>query len=80
MEYFGRVILRRLAVALTLLVLSSGCSFTPLINNKLSGNRIPTVLYGPGGEGAHAVVEWVDLAQAERCTDVLIAVARDFCA
>src|SRR5439155_18149211 len=38
-EYFGRVILRRLAVALTLLVLSSGCSFTPLINKKLSGNR-----------------------------------------
>lgn len=38
-EYFGRVILKRLTVALALLVLCSGCSFTPLINNKLSGNR-----------------------------------------
>jgi Asp-tRNA(Asn)/Glu-tRNA(Gln) amidotransferase A subunit family amidase len=38
-EYLGRVILKRLAVALALLVLCSGCSFTPLINNKLSGNR-----------------------------------------
>ena len=24
---------------------------------------IPTVIFGPGGEGAHAAVEWVDLAQ-----------------
>ena len=39
MEYSGRVILKRLTVALALLVLCSGCSFTPLINNKLSGNR-----------------------------------------
>ena len=39
MEYFGRVILRRLAVALASFVLCSGCSFTPLINKKLSGNR-----------------------------------------
>ena len=46
----------------------------------LAAAGIPTVLYGPGGEGAHAVVEWVDLPQAERCTDVLIAVAREFCA
>lgn len=38
-EYSGRVILKRSSVALALLVLSSGCSFTPLINNKLSGNR-----------------------------------------
>src|SRR4029453_9248189 len=37
--YFGRVTLKRLTVALALLVLSSGCSFTPLINNRLSGNR-----------------------------------------
>jgi amidase len=38
-EYFGRVTLKRLTVAQALLVLCSGCSFTPLINNKLSGNR-----------------------------------------
>ncbi len=38
-EYSGRVILKRLTVALALLVLCSGCSFTPLINQKLSGSR-----------------------------------------
>ena len=41
---------------------------------------IPTVLFGPGGEGAHAVVEWVDVAQVERCAEVLTAVAAEFCA
>jgi acetylornithine deacetylase len=40
---------------------------------------IPSVLFGPGGEGAHAMVEWVDLEQAERCVETLVAVAADFC-
>jgi acetylornithine deacetylase len=40
---------------------------------------IPTVVFGPAGEGAHAVVEWVDLASVERCAEVLVAVAREFC-
>jgi len=40
---------------------------------------IPTVIFGPGGEGAHAVVEWVDLASVERCAEVLLAAAREFC-
>ncbi|MGB8343638.1 MAG: M20/M25/M40 family metallo-hydrolase, partial [Ktedonobacteraceae bacterium] len=40
---------------------------------------IPTVVFGPGGEGAHAIVEWSDLAQAEQCAAILAAVAGDFC-
>ena len=40
---------------------------------------IPTVLFGPRGEGAHAAVEWVDLESAERCAAVYTAVAREFC-
>jgi acetylornithine deacetylase len=40
---------------------------------------IPTVIFGPGGEGAHEIVEWVDLASVEQCAEVLVAVARDFC-
>jgi acetylornithine deacetylase len=40
---------------------------------------VPTVLFGPAGEGAHAVVEWVDLPSVERVRDVVLAVARDFC-
>jgi acetylornithine deacetylase len=45
----------------------------------LAGAGIPTVIFGPGGEGAHAVVEWVDLASVERCAEVLVAAAREFC-
>ena len=41
---------------------------------------IPAVLYGPRGDGAHAAVEWVDLASAERCRDLYVAVAAEFCA
>ncbi|HEY7197340.1 MAG TPA: M20/M25/M40 family metallo-hydrolase [Gaiellaceae bacterium] len=40
---------------------------------------IPTVVFGPAGEGAHANVEWVDLPSVERCAEVIQAVARDFC-
>ncbi len=46
----------------------------------LASAGIPTVLYGPAGEGAHAVVEWVDLDSATRCAEVYLAVVRDFCA
>lgn len=46
----------------------------------LSAAGIPTVIFGPGGEGAHAVVEWVDLEQVQRCVEVLLATAEEFCA
>jgi acetylornithine deacetylase len=40
---------------------------------------IPTVLFGPGGEGLHETEEWVELADLARCLDVYLAVARDVC-
>ncbi len=46
----------------------------------LGAAGIPTVLYGPHGEGLHAEVEWVDVASAERCVDVYVAVAAELCA
>jgi len=46
----------------------------------LAAAGIPTVVFGPGGAGAHAVVEWSDLAQVEQCVTILAAVAGDFCA
>jgi acetylornithine deacetylase/succinyl-diaminopimelate desuccinylase family protein len=46
----------------------------------LSAAGIPTVIFGPGGEGAHAAVEWVDLDDTAKCLDVLFAAAREFCA
>jgi acetylornithine deacetylase/succinyl-diaminopimelate desuccinylase family protein len=46
----------------------------------LSAAGIPTVIYGPGGEGSHATVEWACLDHLEILRDVLIATAREFCA
>jgi acetylornithine deacetylase len=40
---------------------------------------IPAVLFGPRGDGAHAAVEWVDLESLERCRDLYVGVAADFC-
>jgi acetylornithine deacetylase len=40
---------------------------------------IPTVLYGPAGEGAHADVEWVDLSSLERVRDVVLRTAVEWC-
>ncbi|HET7429656.1 MAG TPA: M20/M25/M40 family metallo-hydrolase [Gaiellales bacterium] len=45
-----------------------------------SAAGIPTVIFGPGGEGAHAAVEWVDLAQLDRCVEALDHVIGAFCA
>ena len=44
-----------------------------------SAAGIPTVIFGPGGEGAHADVEWVDLNQLDRCVDALDRVIASFC-
>jgi len=46
----------------------------------LSTAGIPTVVFGPAGEGAHAVEEWVDLGSAERSAEIYAAVARELCA
>jgi acetylornithine deacetylase/succinyl-diaminopimelate desuccinylase-like protein len=45
----------------------------------LAAAGVPTVVFGPTGEGAHSAVEWVDLASVERCVEVLLGVAADFC-
>ncbi len=41
---------------------------------------IPSVVFGPGGAGAHAVEEWADLPSVDQCAEVLLAVAKEFCA
>ncbi len=40
---------------------------------------IPTVCFGPAGEGEHADVEWVDLASVERCIEVYVRTAEALC-
>jgi acetylornithine deacetylase len=44
-----------------------------------SAAGIPTVVFGPSGEGAHATREYADLASVRQCADVLVATARRFC-
>jgi acetylornithine deacetylase len=41
---------------------------------------IPTVMFGPGGEGAHAIEEWVSLSDTEAVTRTLVGVAARICA
>jgi acetylornithine deacetylase len=40
---------------------------------------IPVVVFGPVGEGAHADVEWVDLASVRQVAEVLARSAMTFC-
>ena len=46
----------------------------------LAAAGIPTVVFGPRGAGAHAVVEWADLEQVELCAEILLRVIEKFCA
>ncbi len=57
-----------------------GGAFGWMDSALLAAAGIPTVIFGPGGDGAHAVVEWSDLDQLQRCADVLIATIEEFCA
>jgi len=45
----------------------------------LASAGIPTVLFGPLGEGAHAEVEWVDVASLEQCVEIYAGVAAELC-
>jgi acetylornithine deacetylase len=40
---------------------------------------IPTVAFGPSGEGAHADVEWVDLASLKTCVEVYLRAIELLC-
>jgi acetylornithine deacetylase len=40
---------------------------------------IPAVAFGPSGEGAHADIEWVDLASVETCVRVYLRAAELLC-
>jgi acetylornithine deacetylase len=46
----------------------------------LAAAGIPTVIFGPDGDGAHADVEWVDLVSATRTADALLGIVVEFCA
>jgi acetylornithine deacetylase len=45
----------------------------------LAATGIPTVLYGPEGEGAHADIEWVSRSGTSTAAAVLTQLAQNFC-
>jgi len=45
----------------------------------LGAAGIDTVVMGPKGTGAHAAVEWVDLASVEQLATILARTAQEFC-
>lgn len=45
----------------------------------LSEAGIPSVLFGPGGEGLHSAVEYVRIDDVVICARALVECARDFC-
>ncbi|MDQ2683876.1 MAG: M20/M25/M40 family metallo-hydrolase, partial [Chloroflexota bacterium] len=44
-----------------------------------SAAGIPTVIFGPTGEGAHADVEWIDLETVASCRAIYADLARTWC-
>ena len=56
-----------------------GSAFAWMDSALLSAAGIPTVIFGPGGAGAHAVVEWADLDQLVSCSEILLSTIREFC-
>jgi acetylornithine deacetylase len=45
----------------------------------LAAVGIPTVVFGPTGEGLHSEVEWVDIASLQQCVEIYSRVATDLC-
>jgi acetylornithine deacetylase len=46
----------------------------------LASAGIPTVVFGPTGEGLHSEVEWVDVNSLECCAQIYSAVGAELCA
>ena len=46
----------------------------------LTAAGIPSVVFGPAGEGLHGAREWVDLESVARCTAIVLAAITNFCA
>jgi acetylornithine deacetylase len=40
---------------------------------------IPSVVFGPTGDGLHGAVEWVDIESVHQCFEIVLAAALEFC-
>jgi len=53
---------------------------TPWMDSALlAGAGVETVVFGPGGGGAHAAEEWVEISSMIRCAEVLAVASRRYC-
>jgi len=53
---------------------------TGWMDSALTGGAgIPTIIFGPSGDGAHADVEWVELPSVQTCREIYVAFARKWC-
>jgi len=53
---------------------------TGWLDSALLGDAgIPTIVFGPSGEGAHAESEWVDCESLGICAQVYADVMEQFC-
>ncbi len=56
------------------------CGFSGWLDSSiLSQAGIPTMIFGPGGEGPHAAVEWVDFDSVAASAQVPAKLILDFC-
>ncbi len=70
-----------------LLAVCRECGLEPQIRGEspwmdsafLAAAGMPTVVFGPGGGGAHGSEEWVSVSDLERCREVFAALARRVC-
>jgi acetylornithine deacetylase len=46
----------------------------------LQAAGIPTVVFGPGGAGAHAAIEYASISEVALCAEILTTTALEFCA
>jgi acetylornithine deacetylase len=46
---------------------------------SLAASGIPTVLFGPAGNGAHALEEWVDLESVSQCVELFTRLIDAYC-
>jgi acetylornithine deacetylase len=58
-------------------VISGG---TAWMDSALTGGAgIPTIIFGPSGDGAHADMEWVDVASVDQCRTIYGRFAKEWC-
>ncbi len=76
-EAIVQTLLREASVVLGKTPTTFGASFW-MDAAFIASAGIPTVAFGPHGDGAHSVDEWVDLSSVDQCREILVRTIRSF--